>query len=229
MGRNTKKIMVIDTETVGGVSYPIAYDVGGLIMDRSGKIYAEFHFVIKEIFGDLELMHTAYYSNKFRHYIEGIYKQEIEPLPFGEVLTRIQSLIDIYDVKTVAAYNLNFDQRAMSNTCDLLFDNRNWLNRDVEMLCIMGAACDVLYGKRYIKLARAHEWLTATGKIKTSAECGYRYVSGDYDFEEAHRGLDDCRIEAQILTAIFKTHRKFNGKPRGGAPHQVYRREKVRG
>lgn len=227
MGRTTKKIMVIDTETVGDIPRQVAYDVGGLITDRSGKIYAEFHWVVKEIFGDLELMHSAYYSNKFQSYIEGVYAQQIEPIPFAEVLNRLTALIDAYDVKTIAAYNLRFDDRAMANTCQLLFDNRNWLNRDVERLCIMHAACDVLYGQRYIRLAQARQWLTAKGYISTTAENGYRYVSGDYDFEEAHRGLDDCRIEAQILKAVFDTHKKFNGEPVSFPMRQVWDRVKV--
>lgn len=225
MGRTSEKILVIDTETVGNIPRQIAYDVGGLVTDRSGKVYHEFHFVVKEIFADLELMATAYYANKFQTYIGSIYEQDIEPIPFAEVLRKLTAIVDLWDVKKIAAYNLQFDLRAMENTCNLFFENKNWLNRELEPLCIMCAACDILYGKKYIKLARERGWVTDKGNIKTSAECGFRYVSGDFDFEEAHRGLDDCRIEKEILRAVYAMHKPFDGSIRAFPMRQVWKRE----
>lgn len=225
MSRPTKKILVIDTETVGDIPRQICYDVGGLVTDRNGTVYHEFHFVVKEIFADLELMHTAYYAKKFQTYIDSIYAQDIEPIPFAEVLRKLTAIIDLYDVKAIAAYNLQFDLRAMENTCNALFENRNWLNRDVEKLCIMCAACDILYGKAYCKLARERGWVTDKGNIRTSAECGYRYITGDYEFEEAHRGLDDCRIEKDILAAIYAKHKPFDGSIRAFPMRAVWKRE----
>lgn len=226
MGRPTKKILVFDTETVGDIPRQLVYDVGGVITDRNGKIYHEFHYVVDETFADLQLMHSAYYASKFQTYIKSIYNQDIEPIPFADVLRKITALIDLYDVKTIAAYNLAFDLRAMANTSEWLFDNRNWLNREVEQMCIMCAACDVLYGKAYIKLARERGWVTDKGNIRTTAECGYRYVSGEYDFEEAHRGLDDVKIETQIMVAVYRQHKPFDPTPRAFPMRAVWNREK---
>lgn len=225
MGRTTKKIMVFDTETAGDIPHQLAYDVGGVITDRHGHIYHEFHFVVDEIFADLELMSTAYYSKKFQTYIHSIYEQDIEPMPFADVLRKLTAMIDLYDVKAISAYNFQFDDRAMANTCELLFGNRNWLNRDIEKMCIMCAACDVLYGKAYCKLARERGWVTDKGNIKTTAECGYRYVSGEYDFEEEHKGLEDSRVETAILTAVYSKHKKFDGTPKAFPMRKVWARE----
>lgn len=225
MSRSTEKILVLDTETCGTLAYPIAYDIGGVVTDRHGKIYHEFHFVVKEIFGDLERMHTAYYSNKFQTYIESIYTQDIEPLPFMNIIKKIDALIELYDIKCLAAYNLAFDLRSMANTSELLFENREWLNPKLKKLCIMRAACEILYTKAYCKLARERGWVTDKGNIKTSAECGYRFVSGNYDFEEAHKGLDDSRIETEILRAVFAKHKPFDGTPKPFPMRQVWARE----
>jgi len=224
-----KKILIIDTETAGSLIYPIAYDIGGAVVDRDGKIYHEFHFVIDEIFTDLETMATAYYSRKFKKYIKSIYEQNIKPVPFLEVLRKLDALIEFWDIKTVAAYNLAFDKRAMKNTCELITSNTNWLGiHELEELCIMCAACDILYTATYVKLARERGWVTEKGNIRTNAECGYRFVSGNYDFIEEHMGLPDVKIEAEILTAIFRKRQKFNGAIRGFPFSQVYAREKVR-
>lgn len=226
MSRKTKKILIIDTETVGNIPKQIAYDIGGIVTDRNGKVYHEFHFVIKEIFADLELMATAYYAKKFQTYVDSIYAQHIIPLPFECVLKELDRIIEKYDVKVIAAYNLAFDLRAMENTCDLFYENRNWCKYDLEKLCIMCAACDILYTKAYCKLARERGWVTEKGNIKTSAECGYRFISGEYDFEEAHRGLDDCRIEKKIMEAVFKKHKPFDGSIRAFPMRAVWKREK---
>ena len=44
-----EKILVLDTETAGGFSKPLAYDVGGVVMDESGFIYERFHWATLEI------------------------------------------------------------------------------------------------------------------------------------------------------------------------------------
>lgn len=225
MGRHANKILLIDTETVGAIPHQIAYDIGGLITDRSGNVYHEFHYVVKEIFADLELMATAHYAKKFRTYIDSIYAQNIEPLSFADILRKLTALVDLYDVKKIAAYNLQFDLRAMANTSYALFENKHWMNRELEPLCIMCAACDILYGKAYVKLARERGWVTDKGNIKTTAECGYRYISGDYDFQEAHRGLDDCRIEKEILQAVYAKHKPFDGNIRPFPMREVWKRE----
>lgn len=220
-----KRYLVIDTETVGDLSYPIAYDVGWVICDRQGNIFEKKHFLVKEVFADLRAMATAYYADKFPGYLDRLYSQDITPVPFAEVLRAFDRDIREYKIDTLSAYNLLFDLRAMANTSEWLYGCRDWNRFDLEKLCIMCAACDVLYGKKYIKLCREHGWTTEKNNVKCSAETGYRYISGNYDFEEEHRGADDCEIEAQILAAVFKTHKKFDGTPKGFPMRKVYARE----
>lgn len=227
MSRPKKFFLVIDTETTGEIPRQIAYDVGWVVTDRDGNIYERAHYLVREVFADLPMMATAYYANKFPGYLDRLYTQECRPLPFAEILRAFDRVCEKYNIETLAAYNLNFDLRAMANTCEWLFENRNWTgNRELEKLCIMCAACDVLYNKKYIKMCRENGWETDKGNVKCSAETGYRYVSGNLDFEEEHRGADDCEIEAQILAAIFKLHKKFDGTPVGFPYRKVYAREK---
>ena len=41
-------------------------------------------------------------------------------------------------------------------------------------------------------MAIENNWLTGANNFKTSAEIGYRYITGKFDFEESHTGLEDC-------------------------------------
>ena len=226
MGRIKEKFLVLDTETTGEIPQQIAYDVGGLVCDRDGKVYYRFHYLVREVFTNPVMMASAYYAAKCPEYFDRLVDHEVELLPFSDILRKLTAIIDLYGVDTIAAYNLQFDERAMANTCNLLYDNRNWLNRDLRRFCIWRAACEVLYKKKYIRTAFAHDWLTDKGNIKTSAETGYRYISGDMDFEEEHRGLDDCEIEAQLMAAVFRQHQKFDPTPKGFPMRVVFNRVK---
>lgn len=220
-----KFYLVLDTETTGNIPNQIPYDVAWVVTDREGNIYERSHFLVREVFADLRMMATAFYAEKFVGYLDRLSAGEIVAVPFSEILRAFDRTIEKYHIKTLCAYNLLFDLRAMANCSEWLYECRNWYWQDLEKLCIMCAACDVLYGKKYIKMCREYGWETEKGNVKCSAETGYRFVSGNVDFEEEHRGLDDCEIEAQILAAIFKKHKKFDGTPKGFPYRKVYNRE----
>ena len=42
--------LMVDTETCGGLENPYVYDLGMAIVDRKGKVYAKYSFVIAEVF-----------------------------------------------------------------------------------------------------------------------------------------------------------------------------------
>lgn len=230
MARNKNLFLVMDTETTGEIPQQIAYDVGWVVCDRSGKIYHRFHAVVREVFANLPMMATAYYANKFPNYLDAIRNQEMEVLTFAEILQRFEETVNVFHIKTLCAYNLSFDLRAMSNTQKWLTGKKWWmsyeLNQKLEKFCIMRAACEVLMGYQYVKTCRANGWETDKGNPKTSAEMAYRYITKDFQFEEAHRGLQDCEIEAEILAACFRKHKKFDHSPAGFPQRKVYAKER---
>ena len=219
-------IMVLDTETLGGLCHPIAYDVGGAVTDRNGHIYETFHFAVKETIGNVHRMNTAYYADKYPEYLERLYNHKMVLAPFAEICQHINALIDKYAIQTLAAYNLTFDLQAMKNTAAEILGTEVWTLADLKPLCIWCASCEVLYTAKYCKLARANGWLTAKGNICTNAEMGFRYISQDWSFQEEHRGLDDVLIEVQILVAVYRKHKRFLGEPKAFPFRQVWAREK---
>ena len=42
----------------------------------------------------------------------------------------------------------------------------------------------------------------------TNAECAYRYITKNYEFEEQHTGLADVEIECQILAKCIAQKQK---------------------
>ena len=219
--------LVIDTETLGGFHQPIAYDVGGAVTDRNGHIYETFHFAVKETIGNVKRMNTAYYADKYPEYLERLYNHEMVLAPFADICEHINALIDKYAIQTLAAYNLQFDLRAMKYTALEILGTEEWTRADLKPLCIWCAACEILYTAKFCKVARENGWTTEKGNICTNAEVGFRYISQNWEFLEEHRGLDDVLVEVQILTAVYRKHKRFSGEPKAFPFRQVWKREKV--
>ena len=210
--KRKKYIMVVDVETAGGLDNPLVYDIGYAICDRKGNIYAKRSFIIKEIFDNKRLMNTAYYAKKVPLYIEDIKQGTRTVVTFQEMRQDFLDLMELYQVQTLSAYNLNFDKRALSNTMQYITKEKKFLTltqKNINLLCIWSLACEVLYTqKTFKKVAITQKWLTEKGNIKTSAEIGHRYINADYDFEESHTGLEDVLIEIGILYKCFAQNKK---------------------
>lgn len=221
--------LIIDTETACEIPHQIPYDIGYILIDRKGTVYEKGNYLVKETIADLTTMARAFYASKFIGYLEMLEHGEITMKTLAEIFTEIIKIIDKYNETAeifFAGYNAPFDKRALENASEWLYENREWLNRDVKIFDIWTVACDTLYGKDFIKKARENGWVTEKGNIKTSAEIGYRYIANKADFEEEHRGLQDCEIEAEILKAVFATHKKIDGTPRAFPMRAVWKLEK---
>jgi len=211
-----KKILVFDTETAGGFAAPLVYDVGGVVMDSSGFIHHRFHYAVLDIIGNPHIMDTAYYAEKMPLYWLAVQDHITGVIPFSEVLRKLTAIIDLYEIDTIAAYNFNFDNRALASTCMYLYDNKKWLNREVKFACIWAGACDsIMNTQKYAKWAHKNGYISEKGNPQTSAEVCFRYITGDNSFQEDHMGKSDSEIEAHILANILRRKKKVDFTPCG--------------
>lgn len=203
------KILVLDTETTGGLAHPIAYDVGGVVMEETGYIVERFHWATLEVIGNPGLMATAFYAEKMPLYWQEVARGNIKPLPFADILRKITGLIDFHDVAAIAAYNAGFDKRSMENTTQHVFDNPNWLNRDVPIWDIWAGACKSVLGtEKFIRWAVKTGNISEKGNPRTSAEVCFQYMTGNTGFIEEHTGGRDAEIEAAILAGILRRKKR---------------------
>ena len=211
--KRKKYIMCLDVETAGNIGSPQVYDIGFAITDKKGNIYQKYSFVISEIFDNEKLMSTAYYACKVPMYLKDLEEGKALKVKFLEMREVFLKCMEVYNIEMVSAYNLNFDMRALRNTTEKLFGKgRRFLTseyKDVDLMCIWSFACEVLYSRpSFINFIDKYNLMTEKGNPLTNAEVGYRYVSGDINFEEAHRGLQDVEIECQILAKCFAQKQK---------------------
>lgn len=72
-------------------------------------------------------------------------------------------------------------------------------------------ACQTLMNSRnYIRFAKENGLESEKGNILTSAESCYRYLKNMIDFSESHTGLEDVKIEIEIMAKCFATHKKID-------------------
>lgn len=203
------KFLVMDTETTGGLGHPLAYDVGGVVMEENGYIVERFHWAVLEIIGNPVLMATAFYAEKMPLYWQEVYRGNIRPLGFADILRKVTALVDFHDISAIAAYNAGFDNRSMKNTCAALFENDNWLNRNVPIWDIWAGACNsVLNTEKFIRWAVKAGHISPKGNPRTSAEVCFQYITGNTKFLEEHTGGRDAEIEAAILAAILRRKKR---------------------
>ena len=202
-------ILTLDTETAdlsGNV-----YDLGYIIHDRAGNELARFNALVEEIFTDAKIMMGAFYAKKlFSHYAPMLDRGEVKMQSWQFIIDRLRSDIELYNVSTIAAYNIGFDMRAMNQTHRALTDESKVLESPCKILDIWQFACEVkLNNRNYKRVAESLGWVSPKGNIKTGAEFAYRFCSGDHGFIEDHTALSDCVIEVEILRQCFATKKKI--------------------
>lgn len=210
---------MIDTETAGTLQTPYTYDIGMCIVDKTGKVYKSFSYVVAEIFyGEKEKMQTAYYSIKIPQYHRDIFYGHKTVVSFWYVKRLIAKICKQYNIKAIVAHNASFDIRALNNTDNYLappdFKNHSFFPANVEIWCTLSMAkSSVAKQKTYIEWCKLNGYLTAKGQPRCSAEVLYRYITKNNDFIESHTGLQDCLIEKEIFAWCMRQHKKLDTAP----------------
>lgn len=220
--KRKKYIAVVDTETANGfmengkinLFYSLVYDYGYIIRDKAGNILVARSFAIAEIFLDKELMSSAYYAEKIPQYWEEIKSGKRQLVKFSTMRKIFLADCKKYNVSTVTAHNANFDVRALNNTIRLLTGSncRYFFPRKFEIWDTLKMSRDI-FGqlKGYRNYCVNNNYMTKhkVPQIRCTAEILYKYISGNDDFIEQHKGIDDVLIESEILTYCLKSHKKM--------------------
>lgn len=216
MARKKDMYLIIDTETCNSVREPLPYDIGYAICDRYGNIKIARSFVVAETFLDMkETMKSAYYAEKIPQYWEDIKSGKRKIKGLWNIRKQVHADMKEYGVKYVGAYNMAFDKRALNNLMRYITKSfcRWFFPFGTKYICIWNMACQTLLNTTtYIKFAEKNGLISEKENIQTSAECCYKYIENKEDFSESHTGLEDVKIEIEIMAKCFKTHKKMDKK-----------------
>lgn len=223
--RRRHYVLLLDTETANTITDQkgrldmtsvLVYDCGWCVMDTRGNIYKEQSFVNRDIFfGESELMKSAYYAEKIPQYLEDI-RQGIRQVA-NTYQIRQAMLADMaeYGITEVVAHNARFDLNALNllQRWTTKSKYRYWFPYGTDIWDTLKMARDVILKMpTYKKFCEQHGFLTKTGKLSATAENLYRFITKDPTFQEEHKGLDDVRIEREIMIYCYRQKKKMRKK-----------------
>lgn len=205
--------LMIDVETFGTFQQPICYDVGMAVIDRRGKVYAQYSFVIDDTFNGMnERAKTAYYAYKFPMYHEQIANGQRKLTDFSTVRDIANTLCTLYGIRTAVAHNAKFDSTALDYTTQVLNQGRRFFTSNVEWWDTLSMVADTIaQQKTYIHWCTERGYMTKhkIPRPRMTAEIVYRYITGNDEFVESHTGLEDVLIEKEIFAKCCRQHKKM--------------------
>lgn len=202
-------VLVIDTETANSVEQPLPYDVGYAIVNiETGEILTEKSFVVAEIFLDKKLMSGAYFAEKIPQYWDDLKAGKRVMKSICNIRKEIRADMKKYNVNKVGAYNMGFDNRATRNDIRYISGSliKWFFPYNTEFFCIWNMACtSILSTESYILFALENGFVSEHNNIQTSAEVAYKFLKNEVDFLESHTGLEDVKIEIEIMLAVLRS------------------------
>lgn len=191
-------VIVLDTETTD-LDKCFCYDCSWVVMDTDDGEIVDFQVnVVEQVWHNLPLFESAYYKDKRQKYVDMMRKHEAVMDKWGYIMRKLRQDIIKYNVKSVYAYNADFDDKVIKYNCDW-FKCNNPLET-VPIYDIWGYASTFITNTpEYKNFCEKYSRFTDTGNYKGSAEVVYQYLTDSPDFVEEHMGVFDSEIEAAIL------------------------------
>lgn len=217
-------VLVLDTETANTIqngkqmdmSNVLVYDCGWSVVDTKENVYEERSFVNRDIFCyERDLMQSAYYSWKIPRYVAEIQAGKRTMADFYEIRKALLADMENYGITEVVAHNARFDYNALNYTERYVTQSkfRYFFPYGTEIWDTMKMARDVIHNMpTYRKFCEEHGLVTATGRLSTTAESLYKFITKNPDFVESHTALEDVQIEREIMWYCYKQHKPMRKK-----------------
>lgn len=223
--RRRHYVLLLDTETANtltdekgrlDMTSVLVYDCGWCVMDTRGNIYKEQSFVNQDIFfGESELMKSAYYAEKIPQYLEDIRQGVRQVASTYQIRQAMLADMAEYGITEVVAHNARFDLNALNllQRWTTKSKYRYWFPYGTEVWDTLKMARDVILKMpTYRKFCEQYSLLTKTGRLSATAENLYRFITKNPSFQEEHKGLDDVRIEREIMIYCYRQKKKMRKK-----------------
>jgi hypothetical protein len=206
--------LVLDTETTQPTKdqKSVVYDIGAVVVDRTGKVYNSLSAIVYENF-EKDLFYTKD-TSKDNHWSYA--NMKIKTAEYKKMLTDgratlssisainrwLDRVLGAYPDIQLTGYNVAFDLRVCKDTGILL----DQFTRRFDLWAL--AIGNICKSAAYRRFALEYHMFTArtshgNSSIMTSAECVYRFIINDPKFVEDHTAYSDSVIEKEILSHIL--------------------------
>lgn len=215
--KTKKYLMFIDTETIGTLNVKesvLPFEIGMKILDmETKKVVKEKSYLVRKFFNNKYIMLSTFSASKYPNYFEKLdTDKRYKTYSVNEISQDIEKIKNRYNIDIMVAHNGNFDKTAMAR----LFEDFGLENpfENVDLLDTMELSKVITYSKDYVDYCIANKdrlnsigescFITNSGRVRTTAQAIYCYLSNNSQFEEAHTGLEDIDIEIEIFKASLE-------------------------
>lgn len=215
--KTKKYLMFIDTETIGTLNVKesvLPFEIGMKILDmETKKVVKEKSYLVRKFFNNKYIMLSTFSASKYPNYFEKLdTDKRYKTYSVNEISQDIEKIKNRYNIDIMVAHNGNFDKTAMAR----LFEDFGLENpfENVNLLDTMELSKVITYSKDYVDYCIANKdrlntigescFITNSGRVRTTAQAIYCYLSNNSQFEEAHTGLEDIDIEIEIFKASLE-------------------------
>ena len=215
--KKERYLMFIDTETIGTLNVKesiLPFEIGMKVLDlETLKVVKEKSYLVRKFFNNKYIMLSTFSATKYPNYFEKLENDKrYKTMSVNDISKDIEKIISRYGIKIMVAHNGNFDKTAMARLFDDFGTDNSFEN--IDLLDTMELSKVITFSKDYADYCIAHKdrlnnlkescFITNSGRVRTTAQAIYCYLSNNADFEEAHTGLEDIDIEIEIFKESLK-------------------------
>ena len=209
------KILIIDVETTNTLEDPLVYDLGFRVFDLRGNVYEEASLVNRDVFTRQDLMKDAFYADKIPQYWREIWNKKRKLVSWREIKWRVWDACLRHNVEIVTAHNARFDYRATHRTQRYITTSQwrwffpygvTWWDT------LKMARMTFKNNPDYAAWCAERGYILNNGQPRYTAEVVYKYITGNENFQEAHTGLEDVKIEMDIFLYCMIQNPDLDGR-----------------
>jgi DNA polymerase III alpha subunit (gram-positive type) len=210
--KKERYLMFIDTETIGTLNVKesiLPFEIGMKVLDlETLKVVKEKSYLVRKFFNNKYIMLSTFSATKYPNYFEKLENDKrYKTMSVNDISKDIEKIISRYAIKIMVAHNGNFDKTAMVRLFEDFGVNNPFEN--IDLLDTMELSKIITFSKDYANYCVENKdrlnsmkdscFITNSGRVRTTAQAIYCYISNNSQFEEAHTGLEDIDIEIEIF------------------------------
>ena len=210
--KKERYLMFIDTETIGTLNVKesiLPFEIGMKILDtETMKVVKEKSYLVRKFFNNKYIMLSTFSATKYPDYFKKLDNDKrYKTMSVNDISKDIEKTISRYSIKIMVAHNGNFDKTAMARLFEDFGVNNPFEN--IDLLDTMELSKIITFSKDYANYCLENKdrlnsmkdscFITNSGRVRTTAQAIYCYISNNSQFEEAHTGLEDIDIEIEIF------------------------------
>lgn len=210
--KKERYLLFVDTETIGSLFVKdsvLPFEIGTKVYDtEKKKVVREKSYLVRRFFNNKYIMYSTFSATKYPSYFEKLENDKrYKTCSVNDIMQDLQKVISRYSIKIMVAHNGNFDKTAIARLCeDFGIDNPF---ENIDLLDTMEISKIITFSQEYANYCIEHKdilnsvkdscFITNSGRVRTTAQAIYSFITQNPTFEEAHTGLEDIDIEIKIF------------------------------